>query len=132
MRGFRRVRRRARGRALQVAGEQAPDEQVAEAVRVVEAETLGIALEEIVERGWAASPAVAPTGRRLARARHRRRCVGRAFRHARRVARTRVRGTGGRLRGRYRISRARPGFAPRLAYYGLERSWYAALGEQEE
>jgi pilus assembly protein CpaF len=36
---------------------------------------------------------------------------------------------GGKLRGNYRISRARPGFAPRLAYFGLERAWYAALGE---
>ena len=36
---------------------------------------------------------------------------------------------GGRLRGTYRVSRARPGFAPRLAYFGLERAWYAALDE---
>jgi pilus assembly protein CpaF len=38
---------------------------------------------------------------------------------------------GGKLRGTYRVSRARPGFAPRLAYFGLERAWYAALGEDE-
>ncbi len=39
---------------------------------------------------------------------------------------------GGKLRGSYRISRARPGFAPRLAYFGLDRAWYAALGEVVE
>jgi len=39
---------------------------------------------------------------------------------------------GGRLRGSYRVSRARPGFAPRLAYFGLDRAWYAALEEAGE
>ena len=37
----------------------------------------------------------------------------------------------GRLRGRYRVSRARPGFFLRLAYYGLEKSWAAAMGDAE-
>jgi pilus assembly protein CpaF len=37
----------------------------------------------------------------------------------------------GRLRGRYRVSRARPGFFLRLAYYGLERSWTAAMDDAE-
>ena len=39
---------------------------------------------------------------------------------------------GGRLRGSYRVSRARPGFAPRLAYFGLDRAWYAAMDEAPE
>lgn len=39
---------------------------------------------------------------------------------------------GGRLRGTYRVSRARPGFAPRLAYFGLDRAWYAALEDSGE
>ena len=39
---------------------------------------------------------------------------------------------GGRLRGTYRVSRARPGFAPRLAYFGLDRAWYAAMDEAPE
>jgi len=38
---------------------------------------------------------------------------------------------GGKLRGIYRMSRARPGFAPRLAYFGLERAWYSALEDEE-
>ncbi|MCK8785748.1 CpaF family protein [Roseomonas sp. NAR14] len=33
----------------------------------------------------------------------------------------------GRLRGSYRVSRARPAFAPRLAYFEMERAWAAAL-----
>ncbi|WP_241666876.1 CpaF family protein [Muricoccus nepalensis] len=33
----------------------------------------------------------------------------------------------GRLRGTYRVSRARPAFSPRLAYFELERAWTAAL-----
>ena len=37
----------------------------------------------------------------------------------------------GRLRGRYRVSRARPGFFLRLAYYGLEKSWAAAMDDAE-
>jgi pilus assembly protein CpaF len=37
----------------------------------------------------------------------------------------------GRLRGRYRVSRARPGFFLRLTYYGLERSWAAAMDDAE-
>ena len=40
-------------------------------------------------------------------------------------------GTEGKLRGRYRVSRARPGFQPRLAYYGLERAWTSAMEEAE-
>jgi pilus assembly protein CpaF len=38
---------------------------------------------------------------------------------------------GGKLRGIYRISRARPGFAPRLAYFGLERAWYSAMEDED-
>ncbi len=37
----------------------------------------------------------------------------------------------GRLHGAYRVSRARPGFQDRLAYYGLDRSWAAALEGME-
>jgi pilus assembly protein CpaF len=42
-----------------------------------------------------------------------------------------VNGTGpdGRLRGTYKISRARPGFQSRLQYFGLERAWAAAMEE---
>ncbi len=38
-------------------------------------------------------------------------------------------GTGpdGRLRGTYKVSRARPGFQSRLQYFGLERAWAAAM-----
>ncbi|MBR0680582.1 CpaF family protein [Roseomonas eburnea] len=39
---------------------------------------------------------------------------------------------GGKLRGSYRVSRARPAFAPRLAYFGLDRAWFSALGEAGE
>jgi len=38
---------------------------------------------------------------------------------------------GGRLFGRYRASRIRPSFHQRLAYFGLERAWLAALEEAE-
>ncbi|MBW8271255.1 CpaF family protein [Caldovatus sp. SYSU G05006] len=38
-------------------------------------------------------------------------------------------GADGRLLGSYRVSRARPGFLPRLAYFGLDRAWFAALAE---
>jgi pilus assembly protein CpaF len=37
--------------------------------------------------------------------------------------------TDGSLRTRYRVSRTRPSFAPRLSYFGLERAWMAALEE---
>jgi pilus assembly protein CpaF len=37
----------------------------------------------------------------------------------------------GRLRTRYRVSRARPGFHGRLAYFGTEAAWNAALDETE-
>ncbi|MFT8243804.1 CpaF family protein [Roseomonas sp. BN140053] len=37
----------------------------------------------------------------------------------------------GKLKGSYRISRARPAFAPRLAYFELERAWMAALETAE-
>jgi pilus assembly protein CpaF len=37
----------------------------------------------------------------------------------------------GKLRGRYRVSRARPGFQTRLAYYGLEKAWLAAMEDAE-
>ena len=42
-------------------------------------------------------------------------------------------GTGpdGRLRGAYKVSRARPGFQSRLQYFGLERAWAAAMEEAE-
>ncbi len=33
----------------------------------------------------------------------------------------------GWLHGAYRVSRARPGFQDRLAYYGLDRTWATAL-----
>jgi len=33
----------------------------------------------------------------------------------------------GKLRGSYRVSRARPAFSPRLAYFELERAWMTAL-----
>jgi pilus assembly protein CpaF len=35
----------------------------------------------------------------------------------------------GRLTGRYQVSRIRSSFNERLQYYGLERSWMAALEE---
>ncbi len=42
-------------------------------------------------------------------------------------------GTGpdGRLRGAYRVSRARPGFMSKLQYFGLERAWAAAMEDAE-
>ncbi len=42
-------------------------------------------------------------------------------------------GTGpdGRLRGTYRVSRARPSFQPRLQYFGLEKAWTAAMEDAE-
>jgi pilus assembly protein CpaF len=41
-------------------------------------------------------------------------------------------GPDGRLFGRYKVSRVPPSFARRLAYFGLERAWRAALEENEE
>jgi pilus assembly protein CpaF len=38
-------------------------------------------------------------------------------------------GPDGRLRGRYKVSRARPNFLTRLSYFGLERAWFAAMEE---
>lgn len=38
----------------------------------------------------------------------------------------------GRLVGRYRASRARPSFHQRLAYFGLDRAWTAAMEEAGE
>ncbi|WP_114911788.1 CpaF family protein [Acidibrevibacterium fodinaquatile] len=40
-------------------------------------------------------------------------------------------GLDGRLRVRYRVSRARPNFHDRLSYFGLERAWTTALDEAE-
>ena len=40
-------------------------------------------------------------------------------------------GPDGRLRGNYKISRARPSFAARLNYFGLEREWAQALESDE-
>ena len=40
-------------------------------------------------------------------------------------------GPDGRLRGNYKISRARPSFAARLNYFGLEREWAQALEADE-
>lgn len=37
----------------------------------------------------------------------------------------------GRLRTRYRVNRARPGFHGRLAYFGTEHAWNAALDETD-
>ena len=37
----------------------------------------------------------------------------------------------GRVVGRYRTSRARPSFHPRLVYFGLDRAWNLALEEAE-
>ncbi|HSU05813.1 MAG TPA: CpaF family protein [Acetobacteraceae bacterium] len=37
----------------------------------------------------------------------------------------------GRLHGRYKVSRARPGFLARLAYFGLDSAWMAALAATE-
>ena len=41
-------------------------------------------------------------------------------------------GPDGRLRGTYRVSRARPGFQSRLQYFGLERAWAAAMADGEQ
>ena len=38
---------------------------------------------------------------------------------------------GGGLVGRYKINRSRPSFYQRLAYFGLDRVWAAALDEAE-
>jgi pilus assembly protein CpaF len=40
-------------------------------------------------------------------------------------------GPDGKLRGRYKISRARPYFHTRLTYFGLDRAWMAALEEAD-
>jgi pilus assembly protein CpaF len=37
----------------------------------------------------------------------------------------------GGLVGHYQINRARPSFHPRLTYFGLDRSWAAALEDAE-
>jgi len=37
----------------------------------------------------------------------------------------------GGVRGRWKVNRARPGFVPRLRYFGLERAWMLALEEGE-
>ena len=40
-------------------------------------------------------------------------------------------GHDGRLHGTYRVNRARPAFNDRLAYFGLDRAWAAALEEAD-
>jgi pilus assembly protein CpaF len=40
-------------------------------------------------------------------------------------------GSDGRLRGHYKAVRSRPFFAPRLAYFGLERTWTEAMAGAE-
>ncbi len=40
-------------------------------------------------------------------------------------------GRDGRLHGTYRVSRARPSFIDRLAYFGLDRAWSATLDEAD-
>ena len=40
--------------------------------------------------------------------------------------------TDGKLFGRYRVSKVPPSFVRRLAYFGLERQWKAALEDAEE
>jgi pilus assembly protein CpaF len=49
------------------------------------------------------------------------------------IAQYEMLGTGpdGRLRGHYNISRARPRSQRRLAYFGLDTAWMAALGQDE-
>jgi pilus assembly protein CpaF len=37
----------------------------------------------------------------------------------------------GRVRGRWRVARAHPGFHERLVYFGLERAWMSALEEAD-
>ncbi|MCW3475824.1 CpaF family protein [Limobrevibacterium gyesilva] len=41
-------------------------------------------------------------------------------------------GSDGRLRGHYKAVRSRPFFQPRLAYFGLERAWTAAMEGADE
>ena len=45
---------------------------------------------------------------------------------------TEAEGPNGQLRGRYRVSRARPGFQSRLSYFGLDRAWTAAMEEADK
>jgi pilus assembly protein CpaF len=40
-------------------------------------------------------------------------------------------GPDGRLRSRYRVSRARSGFHSRLAYFGLEEAWVSAMADAD-
>ena len=40
-------------------------------------------------------------------------------------------GADGRLFGKYKVSRVAPSFQRRLAYFGLDRAWRAALDEAE-
>ena len=40
-------------------------------------------------------------------------------------------GPNGQLRGRYHVSRTRPGFHGRLAYFGLDRAWAAAMEDAQ-
>ena len=40
-------------------------------------------------------------------------------------------GSDGRLRGHYEMVRARPSFASRISYFGLDRAWTSALDEAE-
>ena len=40
-------------------------------------------------------------------------------------------GQDGKLFGRYKVSRVPPAFLRRLAYFGLERQWKAALEEAD-
>jgi pilus assembly protein CpaF len=35
----------------------------------------------------------------------------------------------GTLKGKFKVSRVRPSFAPRLQYFGLDRAWAAAIEE---
>jgi pilus assembly protein CpaF len=41
-------------------------------------------------------------------------------------------GTNGKIRGRYRVSKARPSFYQQLVYFGVERAWAAAMEEASE
>jgi pilus assembly protein CpaF len=41
-------------------------------------------------------------------------------------------GPDGKLFGRYKVSRVPPSFSRRLAYFGLERAWKAALDDAED
>jgi pilus assembly protein CpaF len=40
-------------------------------------------------------------------------------------------GSDGRLRGHYKAIRSRPAFQSRITYFGLDRTWTAALDEAE-